>query len=239
LRVQTLIYLGVGSLLLWLVGCGTSVKYTPGIKFLESREFPQKTPPPKIQVKMKTVIYQGKSKSGFTTLLSSIPAERYRFEFKGPLGGHLGDFYWVKDSTWTLSIPSENLLTQGEGQSIQLPYLSLDSLDINFVFGFLWGQLARPGVYQFKKASKKTVEGWHQDGHYRVLLETKTGQIKEAYSGIYTLKASAYKSMNNQLLPTKLALFKENKLLLTMDISKINIHPTWKRSPFFIPAYEP
>ncbi len=221
-----------------LTGCGPKVMFIPGLNFIQSKEYAAAEIPEKLQAKLKTTAYRGKEKTGFTTLLSAIPHERYRLEFKGPLGNHMGDLYWVKDSLWTLYVPSEDIFFQDSGTSFQLPHLTLDSLDINLVFGFLWGQLASPGIYRVSPPEKGKIQALREDGRGALTLDSKSGQVVRTLSGKYRLEYDKYSEMNGQVIPKEVTLYREGERLLTLETKKVKTNFRWKRSPFHIQGPE-
>jgi hypothetical protein len=214
-------------------GCAAPVTYTAGKALLQSMRVDGTAGPQTLRAVLKITVYDGRKKSTVTGVVNTVPRQRYKIDFKGPVGSHLGSFYWVKDSVWSLFVPKEELLIQGDHDRVYIPILKLDSVVIHDVLGFLWGGYLPAGEYAKDEKEKDMYRT--TDGRAGYAIDARSGLVRRAVlSSGYVMEYGGYTEQNGRPVAGSVAIHRNNMHLLDIKTKTITDNPTWKKSPFFL-----
>jgi len=214
-------------------GCAAPVTYTAGKMLHKNMRVDGTAVPQTLRAVLKITVYDGRKKSTVTGVVNTVPRQRYKIDFKGPVGSHLGSFYWVKDSVWSLFIPKEELLIQGDHDRVHIPILKLDSVIIHDVLGFLWGGYLPAGGY----VKDEKVRGMYRtsDGRAGYAIDARSGLVRRAVlSSGYVMEYGGYTEQYGRPVAGSVAIFRNTRHLLDIRVKSVVDNPQWKKSPFFL-----
>ncbi|MFC1586000.1 hypothetical protein ACFL5V_10670 [Fibrobacterota bacterium] len=228
--------------ILWalcLYHCAPVVKYHQGLQLMDTKRIEGVSRPDSLRAVLKITVYEEKKKSSLTTVLAMVPETRYKMDFKGPMGSHLGSFYWVADSLWSLIIPGEDLFYQGKHDKVTLSLLKLERMMIHHMVGFLWGGYLREGVYEEQNTAKKDKVFREIDKNTVYRIGPENGLVKSASFSKYKIEYIDYETYNGRPLAGNIKIYQYNQLkydelLLEMKVKTLEDNPSWNKSPFFI-----
>ncbi|MGL1935614.1 MAG: DUF4292 domain-containing protein [Fibrobacterales bacterium] len=184
-------------------------------------------PPPFIKAKFSLTIVSNGENNSIDAVALVAPNERYRIEFYGPLGIHVGSFLWKYDQ-WQLYIPDEERVMTGSGPIIALP--NIPAIDVHRLMGLFWNQLLPKG---WNTAGSEATGSQHtltwSDSQYRysATIDQKSGEVERVhveYNGaLEVIHYSDYASLSSYILPQTTTHTLSNGSSLTIHLSSINL----------------
>ncbi len=162
---------------------------------------------------VKLTVYEKKKKKNIQGVISILPEKRYKLELKGLMNKHLGTFYWVKDSTWALYVPSEKIIYAGEPESVSFPVFDLENVYWKPFFDALWNGLIPQGDKEGLGA---------------------TGYLSFSEKQGYRIEYKELHVENQRVVPQRISLFFKGEKQLEMKYKKIRDNPKLKKSPFYL-----
>ena len=183
---------------------------------------------------LKIKFFNNREKNNILCIASIIPRSKIKLEFHGLLNKHIGDFYWVKDSTWTLTIPSEDLTYEGEWDNVSLPTFGLEELLLEPFLDPLWDGRAVREEWKVIAINQKNIEYLDEISKVKYWVSAKTKRIEKAKKDQYTIQYFGILESANRPIPQKIEVYFKGKIQMKVDVKKVKDNPLWKKSPFFI-----
>ncbi len=183
--------------------------------------------PPFIKAKFSlTIVSQGENNS-IDAVALLVPNERYRIEFYGPLGIHVGSFLWKKDQ-WQLYIPDEEKVMIGSGPIIAIP--NIPAIDVHILMGLFWNQLLPEGwnTAGSERNGDHQILTWSNNGYqHSATINQNNGEVvntQAEYNGAReSIHYTDYTQVASYIIPKTTRHSLSNGSSLTIHLSTINL----------------
>ena len=185
--------------------------------------------PDSLRAKMAiTLVDENGKEQNLDAVLFSVPRQRYRMEFTGPMGIGVASMLWTEEG-WTMTFPTEKLYMKGAGYMVGLfGEPSIPTVNIHQIAGFFDGQYVPGGVKSVSKrdsAGLKLVEADDAMG-IRLTYAVRDGQMewisKKGSGGKpEVLKFLDYRQFEGRTLAEKIVFERDGAKYLEIRLKKV------------------
>ena len=175
-----------------------------------------------------TLVDENGKEQNLDAVLFSVPRQRYRMEFTGPMGIGVASMLWT-DEGWTMVFPTEKLYMSGRGYMVGLfNAANIPMVNIHQVAGFFDGEYMPAGaklVSERDSAGLKIAEADDPMG-VRLTYALRDGQVewisKKGRDGKpEVLKFLDYRQFEGKTLAEKIVFERDGKMFLEMRLKKV------------------
>ena len=185
--------------------------------------------PDSLRAKMAiTLVDDNGKEQNLDAVLFSVPRQRYRMEFTGPMGIGVASMLWTEEG-WTMTFPTEKLYMKGRGYMVGLfNAANIPMVNIHQIAGFFDGEYMPEGaklVSERDSAGLKLVEADDAMG-IRLTYAVRDGQVewisKKGRDGKpEMLKFLDYGQFEGKTLAEKIVFERDGKMFLMMRLKKV------------------
>ena len=204
-------------------------------------------PPDSLRTELELTAFADGRKSSVSAAFSAKPRLAYKLDLFGLPGMVAGSFLWTPEK-WNLVLFDREEYVEGAGEHVEIGNLGLKETSVHDVFSFLWGDFfPGDGASGTPEGLTRAGEGLFsypaQDMRWRVILDPKTGLVREAAreDSAFRIGFTDYQRASGGALekkgrpvPRKVRLYRYREQVLEIRVKSLEDNPRWRRDPFFV-----
>ncbi len=224
--IRAVLYLSLVTL--FCSGCGNN--HTKIDTFLKNQSA---APVPFVKALFEVTIKDSNENNQLTAVALCVPDSKYRIEFYGPLGIHVGSFLWLSDK-WELYSPEDNILYIGTGSKIETP--ELQGINIHYLVGAFWNNLLPQGWMhaQHNESGNNEILEWSDSRQkFKAAINQKNGEVTTVSifknNDETTIDYSDYQPIPPYTIPTTILHTFSNQRSLSLQLNDLFYDRTEKQ----------